>query len=256
MTSRGSHAFIRVHHSLGIIFLLSISILFNAKAQQKDAATLVSESLTRAIHHYDNYLGQNLRLYSGPQYTFNYGQVGGHQYFIDDYWEQGSIVFEGQVYDGIFMKYDLLNDLITVEHFGDKGLLMSIKLFSPLVSSFTLHNHFFVRLHADSAGVIKEGFYDMLFDGDNISVLAKRQKEKVRTTGAGTLSDDFVEKDRHYMVKNGVYYPVKKRGSVIKVLADQKKQVKHFVRTNRLYFSTDRDRDLKIIGQYYESIFQ
>lgn len=256
MTSCRSSSTIKHRFRLQLCFFLSVSIFSYASAQQNDAPTLASESLTKAVNHYDNYFGQNLQLYTGPQYTFTYGYVGGHQYFMDDYWEQGSVVFGGQAYDSIFMKYDVFNDILVIEHFGEKGVPMSIKVFSPLIASFMLQNHYFVRLNADSAGVIRDGFYDILFEGDHISAMAKREKEIVRTTSSSSLHDDFLEKDRHFLYKNGLYYPVKKRGSVIKVLVDKKKQVKNFIRTNGLYFALDRDRDLRIVAQYYESLFQ
>ncbi len=255
MMSHGFLSPLHLRHSLWLVLLLSTCPLISVHGQHDDAATLASEALSSTVHQYDTYFGKNLSIYTGPQYAFNYAQVGGNQYFIDDYWEQGRVVYEGQVYDSVFMKYDVFNDLIVVEHFGEKGLVMSIQLFSPKINSFTLHDHYFERLAADSAGVIREGFYDILFGGKQISAMVKRQKEIVRTTSTSTLADDFVGKDRHFLYKGGLYYPVKKRGSVIKVLHDHKKEVKNFVRTNKLFFMADRDRDLRIVAQYYESLF-
>jgi hypothetical protein len=153
------------------------------------------------------------------------------------------------------MKFDIYNDIVVVEYFSDRGLTMPLQLESAKVSAFELHGHTFVRMVADTTSILKTGFYDQLFLGTHISAYSQRKKEIVRTTGSNTLKDDFVEKDRYYLLKDGIYYPVKKRSSVIRVLEDRKKEVRQFIKMNTLLFSTERDRDLQIVTRYYESLF-
>lgn len=244
-------------HTLnGLCFWILISFSTGVYSQDANVDNLSSKALSKAFYEYDNYFGKNLSIYTGKQYNDKYGAVDGHQFFMDDYWEQGSVIFDGQLYDSIYLKYDIFNDELLVEYFSDKGLAMTLLLQNTMVSSFTLQGHTFIKLQVDSAATIKTGFYDQLFLGANVSAYARRQKEIVRTTGSTTLQDDFVEKDKYYFLKDGIYHQVSKRGSVVRVLADHKKEVKHFIKSNYLVFQTEKDRDLTIVARYYESLFQ
>ncbi len=246
-----------VTNALKMLFTwIFLGISAAALCQETTSEALSSKALSKAFYEYDNYFGKNLSLYTGKQYNDKYGQIGDHQFFMDDYWEQGSIVYGGQFYDSIYLKFDIFNDVVLVEYFSDKGLTMTLMLHSPMISSFTLQGHGFVRIETDSAAPIKTGFYDQLFVGSNLSLYARRQKEIVRTSGSNTLKDDFVQKDKYFLLKDGIYYPVNKRGSVVHVLEDHKKEVKHFMKSNRLYYRTEKDRDLTVVARYYESLFQ
>jgi len=224
--------------------------------QETNDEALSSVALSKAVYEYDNYFGKNLSLYTGKQYNDKFSQIGDHQFFMDDYWEQGSVVFDEQFYDSVYLKYDIFNDELLVEYFSDNGLAMTLMLQKTKVNGFSLQGHTFIRLQADSAATIKTGFYDQLFIGTNVSAYARRQKEIVRTSGSNTLHDDFVQKDKYFLQKNGIYYTVKKRSSVVRVLADHKKAVKQFIKSNNLYFQTERDRDITVVARYYESLFQ
>jgi hypothetical protein len=250
--------FNRIKYSvLKIIFSwILLNLSSTVFCQEANLETLSSEALSKAFYEYDNYFGKNLSIYTGKQYNDNYGHIGDHQFFLDDYWEQGSVFFDGQFYDSIYLKFDIYNDELLVEYFSDKGLAMTLVLQKTMISGFQLQGHTFIKLQVDSAATIKAGFYDQLFLGSNLSLYARRQKEIVRTAGSNTLKDDFVQKDRYFLLKDGAYYPVKNRGSVVHVLEDHKKELKHFIKSNNLRFQTERDRDFTIVARYYESLFQ
>jgi len=238
------------------IVWIFIGISSTAFCQETNDEALSSKALSKAFYEYDHYFGKNLSLYTGKQYNDKYGSVGSHQYFLDDYWEQGSVVFDGQFYDSIYLKFDIYNDELLVEYFSEKGLAMTLMLYSAKINGFQLQGHTFIRLQTDSATTLKTGFYDQLFIGENLSAYARRQKEIVRTSGTNTLKDDFVQKDKYFLMKDGLYYSVNKRGSIIRVLEDHKKEVKRFIKLNKLYFQSERDRDLTLVARYYESLFQ
>jgi hypothetical protein len=233
-----------------------LMISVSAFSQQTESEILASKALSKAFYEYDNYFGKNLSLYTGKQYNDNYGQIGDHQFFLDDYWEQGSVVFDDQFYDSIYLKFDIYNDELLVEYFSDKGLAMTLVLQKTMISGFQLQGHTFIKLQVNSAATIKAGFYDQLVLGSNLSLYARRQKEIVRTSGSNTLKDDFVQKDKYFLLKDDSYYPVKNRGSVVHILEDHKKEVKHFIKSNNLRFQTEKDRDFTIVARYYESLFQ
>jgi hypothetical protein len=58
------------------------------------------------------------------------------------------------------------------------------------VQSFELADHRFVRLPADSADMLTEGFYDLAVDGPS-PLLVKRSKKHEASTGAYTLKGEY-----------------------------------------------------------------
>jgi len=216
-------------------------------------------ALARAIAFYDQQLSRNTILYTGKSYYNPYGNLLGHQFYGDDYWEIGRVNYHGQQYDSIYIKYDIYKDHLLVENFNSSGFLSPIILFKNQVASFDLMNEHFLHIENDSLSNLKAGYYNELFKGDFLQVLCKRRKEIVDANDAvglerNALREEFIEKDRYYFKKNGRYYRVKNKNSVLKVLEDRKKEVKAYFKKNVFQFKMQPDIDLVRVAEFYESI--
>ncbi len=183
-----------------------------------------------------------------------YGTIQNHPYFLDDYWEEGQIVYDGQAFDSVYMMYEIYSDLVLVESFSSKGALSVIKLHSPLISSFKLLGHTFIRLQTDSLQNIQEGFYDLLYDGEKLQLYSRRIKMIVKDDAVNSVAETFTQKDKFYLKKDGQYFQVKKKKSVLKVLHDRKKELKAFARSNQLFFSSDQERSIMALAEYYDNL--
>ena len=64
----------------------------------------------------------------------------------------------------------------------------------------------------------------------------------------------LTRRDRYYIRKDGNMYRVRKKRSILKVLADRKKEVKSFIRTNYFDFRTNPDYQLTEVVRYYDSL--
>jgi hypothetical protein len=240
-----------------ILGFLLFTFLSNSTIAQEETVSLVQladSSLGKAIKTYDIAMARNSFLFTGRVYNDKYRTVLGHQFFKDDYWDEGMVWFKGQQFDSVNLMYEIFNDELLVESFTTKGSMAPLKLHGPDVSAFTLFGHTFVRLLSDSAGIIREGFYDVLYDGDSVQLYARRKKEISKTNDVNTASENFIQKDRHFILKGGQYYPVKSKGSVFKALEDHKKELKKFVKTNLLSYSIDHERSMIEIARYYDSL--
>ncbi len=237
--------------------LMLLVLAFNAQSQQ--IASLSREqkadsSFSKAVKIYDREIGRNSFLFTGKVYFDKYNAVKEHPFFIDDYWELGSLVFEGQPFDSVYLMYEIYGDLLLGEYFNSQGALAPIKLHSESISSFSLFGHKFVRLEPDTLENIKEGFYDVLFDGNQTKLYSFRRKEIVKANEINSVAETFVEKDKYYIHKDGHYYQVRKKHSVLKVLEDRKKELKKFMRSNMLYFNQNPEAILVEVVRYYDSL--
>jgi hypothetical protein len=239
---------------LGIFLFLSS--LPSAQAQQEllSKTQLADSSLAKAFKTYDLAIARNSFLFTGRNYNNKYKSIQGHQFFIEDYWEEGDICYKGQQFDSVYLLYEIFSDVVLVESFTMKGSMAPLKLHAPDVSRFNLFGHTFVRLESDSTGGIVSGFYDLLFDGDSVTLYAKREKEIVKSNDISTVAETFIQKDKYFIMKGGKYHQVRKKGSFFKVLGDRKKELKRFARTNMLTFSQNRERSLIAMTKYYDSL--
>jgi hypothetical protein len=213
------------------------------------------KAFSKAVKTYDSYLGKNSFTYTGVSYYDPYGGLKGHPFFYEDYWEPGNVVYDGNAYDSIDMMYDIYKDILTIENFGLNGLPSPIQPYGPKVESFQLHGYHFIRLETDTISNIKEGFYNLMFDGVKTQFIIRRRKEIVSTNEIHTIREMFVEKDRYYIKKDSLYIQVKKKKSIIKALADQGKEIKSFIRKNGLKFRDNPDDQITKVVTYYDTLF-
>ena len=91
------------------------------------------------------------------------------------------------------------------------------KHFSNLIS-----NHYFIKIEADTNTELKTGYYDLMYQGDELQFLVQRRKEIVDSNEISSIREELVEKDRYFIKKNDIYYRFRKKNSLLKILKDRK----------------------------------
>jgi len=208
-----------------------------------------------ALNIYDKAIGRNSMIYTGPEYHYIHTGIEGHPYFMDNYWGSGTVSYEGQCFENIEIKYDIIRDLLLVKHLGKDGYLLPLELYSPKVEEFNLLGHHFLYIKEDILSDFNSGFYDLLHDGDPVKVLAKRIKKE--TKGQNSISKiekKYAQKDKYYLKYKSYYYSVKGRKSYLKVLSDRKSELKTFLRDNKFRFRNEYEKQLLEVVKYYNSI--
>ena len=248
---------LRKFSTFGVILILWLNFSSTVSAQQIEDRQneIIQKAFAKAVSFYDMEIARNSTVYTGSSYYDAHRGIKGHQFFLNDYWELGSLVYDGYGYDSIYLKYDIYRDILLIEHLNSNGYLSPIQPYRPKVSSFDLMGYYFIRLEKDTVSNIRTGFYNQMYKSKNIEVLVKRRKEIIKSNEIYTLREKFSEKDRYYIKKNGIFYRVKKKGSILKVLEDQKKEIKSFIRKNNFHFKDSPDLQLVEVVKYYDSLF-
>jgi hypothetical protein len=124
------------------------------------------------------------------------------------------------------------------------------------VTSFTLDNMEFLHVVRNLfPGAPESGYYRVLFSGDEVMVLKKTKKLMNSATPdvEMTVTHVFNESTSWYIVRNGIFHPVKRKASVIRVLRDKRKELNRHIRENNLGFGKeDRDASLASCAARYE----
>ena len=201
---------------------------------------------------YSRSLGAGSHLLNGVQYKEYNAHLDdvGHPYFASDDWVDGSVHYDGDVYEPVAILYDLVKEKVVIEH-PYAGI--KLELISEKIKYFSMPGHRFVRLDADTIknSSISTGFYDLLYDG-RTKFYVKRQKEQKEQIVAGDLQVQFSEKDRFYIFKKGLYVPVKTKSSVLNVLKDRKTEVRKYIRKNKIHFRKSREEAITRVVSFYD----
>jgi hypothetical protein len=211
-------------------------------------------ALAKAISFYDRELDRNTMLYTGISYYDPHSTIKGHQFFGDDYWEQGSIDYNGQHYDSIYVKYDIFKDQLLVENFNSNGFLSPIILDRTKVNSFDLREHHFMKIEADTTSILRTGYYDLMYQGNELQFVVHRRKEIVDSNEISTIREEFAIKDRYYIKKGDDYYRFRNKNSLLKILKDHKKELKAFIKRSGMQTTMQPDVLFTRIIKYYDSI--
>lgn len=198
---------------------------------------------------YDASIRGQARLYNGTEHRDYLSRNDESPYFGIDDWQYGFIYYDDERYDNVAMFYDLSRDQVITEHMltGAK-----IELIAKKISKFEMNGHFFERLYADSAHVISEGFYERLYNG-NTKVYVRRTRTLTSKPAGNVLEYKFIERNRVYLLKDHLYYPVKSKRSVLNVLHDKKPEVRAAMKGDKIPYRYDRERAIVKMVQAYDS---
>ena len=225
---------------------LCINIFGQALFQDSNTYDLPQKN---AIDFYYKSLGPNAHLYNGSGYETYDVHIKGNPFFLPAM-QSGSLYYDGMRYENLPMIYDIHHDELIINRYTQN---FRIRLVNEKTSYFTLENHFFIRIVQDTSNnpVIPTGYYERLYDG-NITALAKRRKRIDETILAEGLSSQFIEDDLFYIRKDNIYYAVRNKRGVLDIFRERKKEIKKFLRKNKIRFKDNPEYAIVRISGFYD----
>lgn len=205
--------------------------------------------------NFNNNIGLQSQLFNGKESLYYDPSIKeGSAYFADaKNWSAGTVWFDGYFYSNVKLLYDLVKDRVAILLNNN---VTGIVLQSERVKSFTLLAHTFIYVKYDSLlrKPVKNGFYDDLYDG-KIKILARREKNIQTASTPSSTESYFSPTVDYYLFKNGDYYAISSKGSVLAVLKDHKRELQQFISQNDLSFNkTGREEAMAKVAEYYDHL--
>ncbi|MDE3213245.1 MAG: hypothetical protein KGM98_08425, partial [Bacteroidota bacterium] len=179
-------------------------------------------------------IGSDAHLYTGINYP-NYDPViKGDPFLGGDQVRNGTVLYDGTLYRDIPLQYDIVSQKILINRYQQH---FRITLVGSKVAWFDLPGHHFEHPAPGPgfASVDTAGFVDLLIPG-KIALLARRIKKIQK----GLHPEDpifFSREDLFYLRKDGTYYPLTSKASLLDALNDQRAALKTFLRRHHLKVS-------------------
>jgi len=206
---------------------------------------------------YANVIQQDLSdkqiLLNGRIWWNQYSRVTGDQFFLGNIFLKGSVTFNGRKFDNLDLKYDIHND----------ELILSIKSYpviilnKEMVDSFSLvlGNRIFHIINAgnDTSGVLR-GYVNVLYYGP--SSLYVKFIKKIQPLAVDGKNDLFYQEHLVFLRKGSEIVPVEGKRKLMNLLEDKKKEVRDYLKNNRIKVMQKDPYTFIPVLKYYDSIMK
>ena len=235
-----------------LLALFLCGTAFYAFPQSGEDSTFLASAISNTVNRYKKAIGVQARLYNGSRYKPPLHTIEQHPYFHSEDWITGNVFYDGEYFRNVPLMLDLYSHQLITEHLSSGH---AIQLVMEKLQHFTIGDHYFEKIESEAIGLPEKGVYEILYPGETklIALRKKFMREKIESAGIDRTYD---ERNRLYMLRDGLFFPVKTKGSVLKLLADQKHNLKKFTRTLPRPFSTYRERNLRELAVYYDSLLK
>ncbi len=199
---------------------------------------------------YDDIVGiENTPLFNGVEYIEGYKTTrDNHKFFIDQSFYEGSVLYDGQPYYGISLKYDIYEDelIANLESEAQKSLLQLIK---DKVAAFSIGSHQFVQIKdvdAESKGIV--GYHETLAQNSLGILYKKHRKKRVKKEDKRILYFEFFDTKSDYVVLiDGTYHWVNSKNDFYELFPEIRKELKSFLSTNDALRRSNKEQQLKAL---------
>jgi hypothetical protein len=196
-------------------------------------------------------LKENQILYNGRYWRNLYFKVKEDQFLFSKELLPGSVTIDGKSFKNVSLLYDIYNDELLVKTNHGTILQLNKEMVDSFKFNFKNKTYYFTKLPVDSLKVLR-GYVNVLFKGKN-SLYVKYKKE-IQMLAVERKYDLFYQTHRIYFVKDGSSHLLNGKGDLLKVLNEDKVQIRDFIKKNKLRISKKNPESFIPVIAYYDSI--
>ncbi len=229
------------YHILIVSTCLSIALPTSLESQNDTMKT-------DYYNWFDEIVGKsNSGIFKGIEYFERFKRINDrHQYFKTYNFRNGSVVFDGQYYFNIPLKYDVFDEKLLIK---DPNTLNApiIALDNSNISEFTIDSHKFIQVPRNEKNEIS-GFFEILLEKDSLSLykkhlkeIIKKSDEKVAYLDKQVASYQFKDKHVYIVSYKDIHYKVKKASDLSVIFIDHKTEIKTISKKYKAIRKSDPD---------------
>lgn len=216
---------------------------FSLQAQlQADSATLAQSGESKALSHYILSLGLNASIYSGsenadPRFPIN----SGHPFWGTGEPVSSDVLYDGILYRGIPMWYDIVKNEVAVQH---PTMNARVALNNNKITYFLLGDAPFLMPDRNLEGSqnMPDNFYRLLHDGKT-PLFGRYTKRMFEAIQEGQYVTNYSKETSEYFIqKDGKYHPVKNLAGMLNLLSDKKQELQQHLKEFDNYLKSNHIR--------------
>lgn len=198
----------------------------------------------------DTLKGRQL-IFNGRVWMNRYTKVDGDQFFLTKEFTKGTVSVNGMKFRNVPLRYDIYNDELTA--INEKGLILQLN--KEMVDSFSLPlsgaDLKFIR--TDSLKGVT-GFVNVLYSGK--SSLVVKYRKSIELMAVDRKIDRFYQVQKNFILMDSTAHSFSGRMELFNVLGDKKKEVKQYIKKNRLQLNRKYPESFIPVIRYYDTLIQ
>lgn len=231
-----------------LLLLVPLFVLINGVRAQ---STFVQQAQEQAVSAYEQRLNGQSHAYEGHQYIGHDPRLKIHPYFRTDSLQRGTVQLNGVRYRDLQLLYDVVRDQLVIQP-PESGYRLALPM--EKIGNFSMGNSQFTWINGDSLAGVRTGFYEVIYNG-RVNALVKRVKTIEEDLYDGRYKGTYRVKDRFIVQKQQAFFEVKTKRSFLKLFPDQARELRRFIRKNRLRFNTEeREQAIAQATQRYDEL--
>lgn len=202
-------------------------------AQTTDNASLYTQ--------FDNRVGKNnLGLNNGTVHLNNMRSADDtNRYYPADRYSIGTIVYDGQPYTGVSLKYDILKDVIIAKTPDEKSNL-GINLITEKTQWFTLDGKKFVNLNYDGKSAKFSGYYEADVLNNQMTFYTKYRKDNVEVLRHEGVFYKYVASNTFVFGYQNQLLPINSKSDAVRAFPQLEKNISEFFERNTALERSDK----------------
>ncbi|HMB64168.1 MAG TPA: hypothetical protein VKN36_13895 [Eudoraea sp.] len=240
----------KVRNYFLVISLLN-SFIYSVSVQSQ--GTLEMEKF---YQWFDQSIGvENTGLYDGIIYIDTYRTINEKtKFYSSPRFLPGSVVYDGQPYSDLEVKYNVFDDELLVR-LPDRLGGVTLQLFKDKVSDFVIDGHLFINLNNIPPETGMNGFYEITFRDSQLTLLTKHLKKDYARKDRRNLYYEFLDiKKEHVLFYNGAYYVIKSKKDLISLFPELKNEIDSFYKVARSLRNSDNDAFMQTLVKRMASL--
>lgn len=201
---------------------------------------------TDVLSWYDSKtISETSQLFRGIEYVEKHRMLNEkHKFFKTIEYKKGKLVYGGQLYDEVSMKYNIYDDILLVNIELNQNNLF-FQLFSNEVEEFSILGHNFKYIKSEKEEKIK-GFYETMNNNVFFKIYKKHLVRRGRIKKRNQYYYEFNPKRSNYIYEyEGKYYLLTKSTDLISEFPNFKSEINYFFKAKSKSFRNDPDIFMK-----------
>jgi hypothetical protein len=230
------------------LFILSISPTLFAQERSHHAGTDYNKLYKSVIDEY----GFDQVLDNGFLYIEKYTRKIGHQFFMNDQLYNGMLVYRGEVYKDIEMKYDIYEQQLVLS-INNNNSTEWIVPHNDFISVFSLGDKFFSKYNF--GGVTR--FYQVVNDIGKVKCLYYWSKQRFDSDNINYLGfSEFTKSEKeNYLLLDGSLEKYKNNRTFTKLFPNEiRAQLREYIRNNHINVTNSSDEKIEELLTFCNSL--
>ncbi|OQX82101.1 MAG: hypothetical protein B6D64_01100 [Bacteroidetes bacterium 4484_276] len=242
----------RLAHLICVITFFYVANFSPANAQNPHGHLF--KTLTSLDDYTGEVYGTDDFVVNGRKYLPEHYNAKGNPYFLSDNWTKSTLIIDGKRYDGQDILYNIDVEKIILKTTIKDSIVVFVMLNNEFVSSIYFGPRYFIN--AEKCGLENKfpGFVEQVYSG-SFTLLVRHQKSFVSEYSRNTPNGFYSEtKSINYIFINGQLHKLPTKRSMLEYFSVHKKEVKTFMRKNKIRYKQAGYAQLHKLFEYCDKI--